>query len=174
VPIISGGGAHFNGGTITSPLEIDFHGNTQSGPLYINNVDDPNASSSFQVNCEPVASGAPVFVQLFDTNGSEILLTENTAGVGGLANLFMAVAAGQTEPFLLGWVGGTEHFRVSAAGDVIGSGFVSTALHAAPADAALSAGQAALWFDQTNGASKLMVKAKSANGTVVTGSVTLA
>jgi hypothetical protein len=46
-------------------------------------------------------------------------------------------------------------------------------LHAAPADAALENGDAAVWFDQTNGASKLMVKAKSANGTVVTGSVTL-
>lgn len=45
---------------------------------------------------------------------------------------------------------------------------------AAPADADLAASQCALWFDDTNGASKLMVKAKSANGTVVTGSVALA
>jgi hypothetical protein len=43
----------------------------------------------------------------------------------------------------------------------------------APADASLSAGQAALWLDPTVGASKLMVKAKDTAGTVVTGSVTL-
>jgi hypothetical protein len=46
--------------------------------------------------------------------------------------------------------------------------------NAAPADGELVAGQLALWFDSTNGAGKLMVKAKTANGTVVTGSVTLA
>lgn len=44
----------------------------------------------------------------------------------------------------------------------------------APADSILFPGGAALWFDDTNGASKLMVKAQSANGTVVTGSVNLA
>ena len=51
---------------------------------------------------------------------------------------------------------------------------VMTALHSAPADIDINSGMACLWFDQTNGASKLMVKAKSANGTVVTGSVALA
>ncbi len=45
--------------------------------------------------------------------------------------------------------------------------------HSAPADADLGAGDCALWFDQTNGAAKLMIKAKTANGTVATGSVTL-
>jgi hypothetical protein len=45
---------------------------------------------------------------------------------------------------------------------------------AAPADAALAANQFTLWLDATNGAAKLMVKAKSANGTVVYGSVALA
>lgn len=43
----------------------------------------------------------------------------------------------------------------------------------APADDLLSAGQCALWFDATNGAAKLMIKAKQANGTVRTGSVNL-
>ena len=42
-----------------------------------------------------------------------------------------------------------------------------------PADSALAANQLALWFDPTDGAGKLMIKAKTANGTVVTGSVTL-
>jgi hypothetical protein len=47
------------------------------------------------------------------------------------------------------------------------------AVVAAPADGALSASQVALWFDDSNGVSKLMIKGKSADGTVVTGSVVL-
>jgi len=46
--------------------------------------------------------------------------------------------------------------------------------HAAPGAANLQAGDMAVWFDQTNGASKLMVQAKSANGTLVAGSLALA
>jgi hypothetical protein len=56
---------------------------------------------------------------------------------------------------------------------VLSSGAFATAAHSAPADAALAAGDMAIWFDQTNGAGKLMIKGKTANGTVVTGSVTL-
>jgi hypothetical protein len=44
---------------------------------------------------------------------------------------------------------------------------------AAPADSDLIAGAFAFWFDQTNGAAKLMIKAKQADGTVRTGSVSL-
>lgn len=50
----------------------------------------------------------------------------------------------------------------------------STVKNAAPADADLSANEMAIWFDPTNGASKLMIKAKQADGTVKTGSVSLA
>jgi hypothetical protein len=53
------------------------------------------------------------------------------------------------------------------------SGALITAVNAAPADSELNAGEMAIWFDSTNGASKLMVKAKSANGTVVVGNVAL-
>lgn len=41
-------------------------------------------------------------------------------------------------------------------------------------DAYLATSELALWFDNTNGAGKLMIKAKTADGTVVTGSVALA
>ena len=53
------------------------------------------------------------------------------------------------------------------------NGYFTTRKTTAPADAELAAGEAAYWFDATNGAGKFMVKAKTANGTVVTGSVTL-
>lgn len=44
----------------------------------------------------------------------------------------------------------------------------------APADADVAAGQMFVWFDQTAGAAKLMVKAKDSGGTVRTASVPLA
>jgi hypothetical protein len=44
----------------------------------------------------------------------------------------------------------------------------------APADGELAAGECRLYFDSTNGAPKLRMKAKQANGTVVAGSVNLA
>ena len=47
-------------------------------------------------------------------------------------------------------------------------------INAAPADGSLVANQLSLWFDSTNGAAKLMVKAKQADGTVKTASIALA
>lgn len=54
------------------------------------------------------------------------------------------------------------------------NGYFTTRKSAAPADAELAAGEMSLWFDKTNGASKLMVKAKQADGTVKTAAVALA
>lgn len=68
-------------------------------------------------------------------------------------------------------VGGTSLVRILIYTDVVAPVLVNA--HAAPADAAIAAGEAYLWFDQTNGASKLMVKAKQADGTVKTASVAL-
>lgn len=42
-----------------------------------------------------------------------------------------------------------------------------------PADASISASQLVLWFDDTPGSAKLMIKAKNSSGTVVTGNVSL-
>lgn len=56
---------------------------------------------------------------------------------------------------------------------VLGGGAVVTAQHVAPADGDLANGEMATWFDQTNGAAKLMIKAKTADGTVVAGEVAL-
>ncbi len=53
------------------------------------------------------------------------------------------------------------------------NGYFTTRKNTVPADAELSTGEAAFWFDSTAGAAKLMVKAKNASGTVVTGSITL-
>jgi hypothetical protein len=51
---------------------------------------------------------------------------------------------------------------------------IATSVHNAPADGALQTGEMSIWFDQTNGASKLKIKAKQADGAVKTGEVALA
>lgn len=53
-------------------------------------------------------------------------------------------------------------------------GDIKLEAHAAPADGDLAAGELRLWFDQTDGAAKLMIKAKQADGTVRTAAVNLA
>lgn len=52
-------------------------------------------------------------------------------------------------------------------------GYAVIGNNSAPADGDILAGKAYLWFDPANGASKLMVKGKSTNGTVVAGEVVL-
>lgn len=61
-----------------------------------------------------------------------------------------------------------------AYGTISENGYLTTRKTTAPADAELAAGEMAWWFDSTNGAAKAMFKGKSANGTVVSGSVALA
>ncbi len=53
------------------------------------------------------------------------------------------------------------------------AGYFMTRKVAAPADGDLASSELAIWLDATNGAGKVMFKAKTANGTVATGSVTL-
>lgn len=52
-------------------------------------------------------------------------------------------------------------------------GYFITKKNSAPADVDLNAGEMAIWFDPTNGAAKLMIKAKETGGTVRTGSISL-
>lgn len=76
--------------------------------------------------------------------------------------------------------GGTgDLIRLTGASDVLqhrynAAGYWITSKNAAPADADLLAGECSFWFDKTNGAAKLMVKGKQADGTVRTASVAMA
>jgi hypothetical protein len=143
VPIISGGGGNFDGGTITQPLFL-----------------------------ESAATGADA-TQLMDvTNGDATeLLYADSAGswiFTGDASQAASLSFNSTLGTLFAAFTGTDVVQVTQRAIFV------LARTTAPADASLAAGQCALWLDDTNGASKFMVKAKSANGTVVTGSVTLA
>lgn len=53
-------------------------------------------------------------------------------------------------------------------------GAISTFASTVPTDGAVDTGEMVLWFDKTAGAAKLMVKARNASGTIVTGSLALA
>jgi hypothetical protein len=65
----------------------------------------------------------------------------------------------------------TDISHISGAAD---GGFILSAFNVVPPDPKLVAGDVALWLDKTNGACKLMVKAKQADGTVKTAAIALA
>jgi VCBS repeat-containing protein len=98
------------------------------------------------------------------TDGSTDHVTCRLSSSGGISTI---AAGNKTTLFEAQNNAGSRVFRIK-----IDS--VTILQNAAPADGDLSAGEMALWMDKTNGAAKFMVKAKQANGTVVTGSVNLA
>lgn len=102
-----------------------------------------------------------------DVNSAAVIAQESSGG-----DVFIARdgPAGQTGQFFAARdaAGTVTYWRVSSLGHM------HVAKTSAPPDAYINAGEAALWFDSTNGAAKLMIKAKQADGTVRTGSVALA
>lgn len=170
-----GGGSSFNGGTITSPLVVNV-ASTVGGKnlLYLENSANPDTAAWFEfiddgsgnvnvtLNIVGALNGRAIIDLAEDnfdgnvhlnTNGSSIV-PRSTSGEGDAALRVGRPGTGETRIFR--------------------DGATVLSTHAAPADAALVAGDCALWFDQTNGAAKLMVKAKQADGTVKTGSLALA
>lgn len=81
--------------------------------------------------------------------------------------------AGQTADLAQWTVGAGPSAAVQSASRVNYQGALVTSVHAAPPDSNLMNGDLVMWFDQTNGAAKVMFKAKQADGTVRTGSIPL-
>lgn len=157
--VTGGGGGSFNGGTITSPLTINdaIGGNLldavgQHGEITLDGFGEIIANSDAGAILQLATTGAG--------NSSSVGLSDES---GGTINLDTQTAVTLT-------LAGTMALLLEPSASLILFGGAT----AAPNSAFLSANQFALWLDPTNGASKLMIKAKSANGTVVTGSVTLA
>lgn len=169
-------GGAFDGGTIADPLAIgpitDF-----SDPLTIDSDDAGfgahtilDASGTFQITG---TGGSTSRIEAKDDQSSEYARLDSEKGVdvknsrsgGGLtvrasdSSVKFSVTPGSN--------------AISVAMPLKATERITTQLHAAPADGDLAAGECALWFDQTNGAAKLKIKAKSANGTVVSGEVAL-
>jgi hypothetical protein len=178
MPIISGGGGGgtpFNGGTITNPQTIDVGSLATAGGLTIQGTAGSNVTrllinflhTLFRVTGDGLfdvesddALGVS-FVANGDT-GSSLLVANNPTATNAVVEANTSRAS----------------MVVFDAADVPRAALwtdrgVVTAVNAAPDDSLIAAGQAALWFDQTNGAAKLMVKAKQADGTVRSAAIAL-
>lgn len=164
-------------------------GGTITGPLVINNAVASGTTENSLDILDPTHADAECFVQVTAASATSANVTVTVAPHGdGAAGLTInddnfdgdavfactssyihprSTATSSAATFLVGRSGAGQ-FQVKPAG------WFSTSAHAAPADADIATGECALWFDQTNGAANLMVKAKQANGVVVTASVALA
>ena len=109
---------------------------------------------------------APQKIHALYTAGGQV--THETGGAATIGVVVQA-AASQTADILEALDSGSNILTRLNKG-----GYIMFRQHSAPANGDLATGECALWFDQTNGAAKLMIKAKQADGTVKTGSVSLA
>jgi hypothetical protein len=125
------------------------------------------------------------FVRIWDVMSVNIAPVANTSllvsavngSIGVHSQTGVATAIGLVVEGFTSQSGNLAEWRASGGavyGTISENGYYTTRKTAAPADAELAAGELAFWFDSTNGAAKLMIKAKEAGGTVRTGSVALA
>ena len=159
---LTGGGetalhSHAGGGSVEPPLTLTQGAGSSDVPLTINGHPEMNTN---------------LFVAQTD-NGRGLVVRANgrvtIAAEPGEPGPGLTVTAKSGENIFDGreGAGGTSVFYVDK------DGRPSTRAITAPADGVINASQVFLWFDSTNGAAKLMLKGKSADGTVVTGQVAL-
>jgi len=103
----------------------------------------------------------------------------NSAGSGlvsGNSNIFLGTNSRTTKPDLNNGIAiGSGTYVYNNNQCILGTGCsVAFSGATAPADGDIQNGQLFLYVDPTNGAGKLLIKGKTANGTVVNGSVALA
>lgn len=147
--IVSGGG--FNGGTITAPLVDVVAGDSA--------LRFPDGSAELSVTAA-VGSSNQSRITVYNETFSRFAQINTGTGLtveSNSANHLVSVADGAARYIVAG----------------VTTGLLFGGVHAAPADPAINAGECALWLDQTDGAAKLMVKAKQADGTVRTAAIAL-
>jgi hypothetical protein len=161
--LFGGSTSDLRGTTIALAVDSSSHATVAYG-LYLENDGIAGTGTLYGLWMD-VMTGATVNYALW-TDGGE---TRHKAGAAAVTPLTLQLDASQSaDAFaVLASNGTTKLARIDK------SGYQIISRTSAPADAALGAGEMALWFDSTNGLSKLMVKGKSANGSVVTGSVVL-
>lgn len=177
MPIVSGGGGGggtpFNGGTITNPLTIDVGALATAGGLEITGTSGANVKRlgvDFLHTLLSLTGDGVLTLESDDTLGVSMNGTSNSGSTLSVANL----------PSGDGVSIGSDGISATIGGATLLQALTGTGIRfhyiAAPADGTLQAGDCALWFDQTNGVgnTKLMVKGKSADGTVKTASIVLA
>jgi hypothetical protein len=119
------------------------------------------------------AAGQPAWST--ETADANPMTTINDMIVGGTAGAPARIAVGAPGTVLT--VGGDNVPAWAADTDTSITALQAAhfvADNAALADGSLASGDFSLWLDQTNGAAKLMVKAKQADGTVKTATIVLA
>ncbi len=158
----------FQSTSVTDTTTIAISDPTRDGgtPLYTG-VDFRNSIDRFSTTPNPGSESFPDYLSWVKAGGAGRRFV-----LGGTLN------APHTVMLRPGTTQTGDQIQAQTSAGVKASGldkgaYIYTMLNAAPADAALAAGQAMFWFDSTNGAAKLMVKAKQADGSVKTGSVTL-
>jgi hypothetical protein len=140
-------------------LQTDPSGNTATLQLFVRKSDD---SGWLKAGAADVVGNA-VFTQLLavDTDFATFSAVEVFSNNTGPGNTYVEAVTAQDDS--------QATWRLYPDGYTLYKG-----VNTAPDDTDLQSGNFAIWFDQTNGAAKLMVKAKTADGTVVAGSVDLA
>lgn len=132
--------------------------------LHVLNLANAITTNSYGVYID-AQSGSTHTYAIYSAGGASVLL----AGAAGVTPLTLQAAATPTAD-ILKWNNSTP----ATIGRIDKNGTFITKVNAAPADVDINTNEAAIWFDSTAGAAKLMVKAKNASGTVVTGSLALA
>jgi hypothetical protein len=180
-----GGGAAFNGGTITRPLTVNNVGGSATALTVRGDGADNAAEFYTDASGSYAILDSNSHLELFNALGAfgRVIVDDIIGGQAVLDSGAGIVAApgASDQTALIARVGpGTTAKGATIVGQGSVGGFALDLnarpvlqTHSAPADASLAAGDCALWFDQTDGAAKLMVKGKSANGTVVAAAIAL-
>lgn len=151
--IRAGGGSPGNGGLVQLAAGYDPVTSNSGGSIYAGGgITDNGGSARFQAGDSgtPGLPGGNAFMQ----------------GGSGAA-LPSAFPGGRIDTY------GGDGVALAGGVKVTGRTFIVTGTTAVPADGDLAASQFALWLDATNGAASLRVKAKTADGTVVTATIPL-
>lgn len=154
-------GTPFNGGTITNELAVS-PAATTNGSLTVTSPDhEATGSKVLALSNADLDDLCSIY-----TDGRVTFLNESSLNTEALI-----VVDGGPLPSTAFIVAGARNTSIGGVGT--GGYLKMRSVNAAPADASLLAGDVALWLDATNGAAKLMVKAKQLDGTVRTGSLAL-
>lgn len=145
---------------------------------------DGNGETRLYAEMSPdIASGGTISGALTLAPPADVLplyVVGATGNTADLAEIFddggNGVQVTSTGKVVLSPAPGEDTALDAAAGYSKLRGGVAIRNHSAPADGDIATGELFLWFDQTNGVgnTKLMVKGKSADGTVKTAAIVLA
>lgn len=172
------------GGSLPDEWDVSTTAGDDKGSLEIQ-TDQPNARIILRNSAD---HNATIDLAVVDSGGGAVAATlQVEANGGGQGSFFVTdhdpdgesaslFGSGQLQLFTKVGVQGFQAWNADGSAlefALLDAGQPMIGVLAAPADGDLSAGQVALWFDATNGAAKLKIKGKSANGTVVVGEVAL-